>query len=154
MRNQAAARLVGLHPTDWLALDLLDAIGPTPVGRLGGHLGLSRSAATAMADRLEAMELVARRPAAHDRRVAVLAPLDHRGVDYDAVDAELRDAMTGHADGFTDEELRTVLRFMDGATEILLDVADRMRDRHTTSTERTDGIVESWEARSMTAGET
>lgn len=129
MRNQAAAQLVGLHATDWLALDLLDAIGPTPVGVLGRRLGLSRSAATALVDRLEAKSLLTRR-ATTDRRVVEVVPLEGRGPDYDAADAELRDAMTDHASNFSDAELRAVLRFMNGAADVLLEAASRMRERH------------------------
>lgn len=128
MRNHAAAAIVGLHPTDWLALDLLDAVGPCPIGALGRHLGLSRSAATALVDRLEAKELVERRRS-DDRRVVVVAPRAGRGPAYDAIDAELRAEMTKHAGAFTSEELDVVLRFMDGAADVLATIADQMRER-------------------------
>ena len=128
MRNQAAAQLVELHPTDWLALDLLDAEGQVPVGELGRSLGLSRSAATALVDRLEAKSLVARQ-ATDDRRVVVVVPTEGRGPRYDALDAELRDAMALHCRTFNAAELKTVLRFVTGAADVLLDTAERMRHR-------------------------
>lgn len=128
MRNQAAAQLVGLHPTDWLALDLLDSTGPAPVGELGRALGLSRSAATALVDRLEARSLVVRR-ATDDRRVVVVAPTSGRGPAYDDLDAELREAMADHCAAFDPAELDTVLRFLTGAADVLLTTAGRMRER-------------------------
>lgn len=128
MRNHAAAAIVGLHPTDWLALDMLDAIGPCPIGTLGDHLGLSRSAATALVDRLETRELVERQPT-DDRRVVAVAPRPGRGPAYDDVDAELRTAMANHARTFTSDELDVVLRFMEGAADVLATTADQMRRR-------------------------
>lgn len=130
MRNQAAAQLVGLHPTDWQALDLLDAIGPTPVGTLGRRLGLSRSAATALVDRLEVKSLLARRTTG-DRRVTEVVPLNQRGRDYDDIDVELRDAMANLVATFAADELQTVLRFMEAATDVLLETTAKMRERHT-----------------------
>jgi DNA-binding MarR family transcriptional regulator len=126
MRNHAAARAVGVHPTDWLALDFLDASGPLPIGDLAAGLGLSRAAATALVDRLEASELAERR-AANDRRVVVVAALATRGDVYDTVDVDLRQAMASHAAAFDTTELQVVLRFMRGAAEVLAETTRTLR---------------------------
>jgi DNA-binding MarR family transcriptional regulator len=126
MRNHAAARAVGVHTTDWLALDFLDASGPLPIGDLAAGLGLSRAAATALVDRLEASDLAERR-ATNDRRVVLVAALPTRGDVYDTVDADLRQAMANHAAAFDAAELQIVLRFMRGAAEVLAETTRRLR---------------------------
>ena len=135
VRNHVAARLVGLHPTDWLALDHLDASGPVPIGTLADALGLSRAAATALVDRLEAGGLVARR-STDDRRVVLVAPLDHRGAAYETMDAELRRAMAEHASSFRTRELQVVLRFMSGAADVLASTTRELRTAHSATAER------------------
>ena len=135
MRNEAAAKLVGLHPTDWLALDLLDAIGPTPIGALGRDLGLSRSAATSLVDRLERERLVTRR-ATEDRRVFEVVPLATRTVHYNDLDQDLRRRMADHATAFSRRDLETVLRFMRGTSEILIETAEQMRNHSAQSQRR------------------
>lgn len=126
MRNHAAARAVGVHATDWLALDFLDASGPLPIGDLADGLGLSRAAATALVDRLESADLAERR-AASDRRVVLVAALPTRGDVYDTVDADLRQAMASHAAAFDAAELQVMLRFMRGAAEVLAETTRQLR---------------------------
>jgi DNA-binding MarR family transcriptional regulator len=127
MRTHAAAQLVGLHPTDWAALDLLDGSGPLRIGALARGLGLSRPAATALVDRLAARGLVERRADEADRRSVVVVATGDRGDGYAGLDRDLRRAMAANADTFTRGELEVVLRFMRGASEILERVTEQHR---------------------------
>ncbi|MEJ7799611.1 MAG: MarR family transcriptional regulator [Ilumatobacter sp.] len=60
----------GLSPTDTRALEALDLLarGPASPSELSNQLGVSRPAATAIVDRLEAVGFVARHVVASDRR--------------------------------------------------------------------------------------
>lgn len=127
LRNTTTAHLLGLHPTDWAALDVLDFSGPLPIGTLAKRLALSPAAATALIDRLVAAGHVERRPDDTDRRRVVIHATKRRGKRYERLDADLRAAMAEHAAGFTEAQLRVVLRFMEGAASVLEEVSI---DRH------------------------
>lgn len=127
MRNHAAAAVVGLHATDWAALDLLDWAGPLPTGRLGAELGLSPAAATSLVDRLEHRGLVERARDPDDRRRTIVRPRPGRAPDYERLDDQLRERMVEHARQFTRAELETVLRFMVGAADVLEEIAGDLR---------------------------
>lgn len=112
-----AARLAtasGLHATDTRALELLDAAvdAPLTVGRLGAQLGLSSPAVTALVDRLERADLVARRRDLVDRRrvVVELTPTARRfGEEHlRPVQERLGRAMAA----LSADELATVSRFL------------------------------------------
>jgi DNA-binding MarR family transcriptional regulator len=68
--SAAVTEASGLHPTDVAALRALDAARSEPitVSRLGGALGLSSGAVTALVDRLERHGMVERTRDAGDRR--------------------------------------------------------------------------------------
>ena len=68
----AAGRLLGIAPTDVLALSVITK-GPLSPGDLGAVLGLTSGTVTGVVDRLERDRLVERRPHPSDRRRSVLA---------------------------------------------------------------------------------
>src|SRR5688572_25600737 len=72
--NTHAADLnIGGSLSERLALFVLHADGPMPLGKLAAKLTLSRAALTALADRLEGLGLVERHPCPTDRRTINLA---------------------------------------------------------------------------------
>jgi DNA-binding MarR family transcriptional regulator len=121
--GHAFAQRHGLHPTDLQALMAVmhaeNRGDPLTPGRLGEEIGLSSGATTAAVDRLERSGHLRRTRESADRRVVHLrygepgralaheffGPLGKRG---DAV-----------MDRFTDAELETVRRFLDGMTAAL-----------------------------------
>lgn len=78
--DQAAAKRLRVNATDHRCLDILDQRGPLTASELAEALGLSRSAVTAVLDRLEERRYVRRAPNPDDRRqvVATLTPLLYR----------------------------------------------------------------------------
>jgi DNA-binding MarR family transcriptional regulator len=78
--DQAAAERLGVNSTDHRCLDILSQRGPQPASELADALGLSRSAVTAVLDRLEGRRYVRRVPNPEDRRqvVVTLTPLLYR----------------------------------------------------------------------------
>jgi DNA-binding MarR family transcriptional regulator len=68
-RLPAAAAACGLTPAQCHVLRVLEPGRALPMGRLADQLGCDASNITGLVDRLEARGLIARRPAARDRRV-------------------------------------------------------------------------------------
>ncbi len=73
LQREVAARH-GISLADLHALRVLELSGAIPVSRLGSELGLHRSSATNLIDRLERAGLVARAASAEDRRVTLVQP--------------------------------------------------------------------------------
>lgn len=129
MRNHATAAALGLHPTDWQAVDLLSWAGVIPIGELGRQLGLSSAAATSLVDRLSQRGLVERVADPGDRRRILVRPLGMPPGAVEEVEGELVGAMAEHAGRFSPEELEVVLRFMESAADVLERAATDMRHR-------------------------
>ncbi|MGZ8802916.1 MAG: MarR family transcriptional regulator [Mycobacterium sp.] len=65
--DEMACRTLGIGRSDLRALNMLEE-GPLSAAALADRLGLTRGSVTALVDRLEAAELVARQLAPKDRR--------------------------------------------------------------------------------------
>jgi DNA-binding MarR family transcriptional regulator len=98
---------------------------------------MSAAAATAMVDRLAARGHVERAPHHVDRRRVVVRPTGDRGPEYRRIDDDLKRAMADHSRAFSAEELATVLRFMEGASTVLSEVTEHLRDEARQRGERT-----------------
>ena len=119
--HSALASAMGLHPTDYKALGVLDRIGPMSAGELGRHTGLAAASVTNLIDRLVAKGFLRRE----------LDPLDRRRVLLHADLAELIDneffaswprSATELWERYSDSELAIILDF-------LADTAERLRMR-------------------------
>ena len=73
LQREIAARH-GVALADLHALRVLELTGAIPVSHLGAELGLRRSSATNLVDRLERAGLVERSTDPHDRRVTLVRP--------------------------------------------------------------------------------
>lgn len=73
LQREVAARH-GIALADLHALRVLELGGAVPVSRLGAELGLARSSATNLVDRLERAGLVDRCASPDDRRVTLVRP--------------------------------------------------------------------------------
>lgn len=69
--DEAAAHALGIGRNDLRALNLLEH-GPLNAATIANRLGLTRAGVTALIDRLEAHELVARTASPGDRRVVLV----------------------------------------------------------------------------------
>jgi DNA-binding MarR family transcriptional regulator len=78
--DHAVARRLGVNATDHRCLDILDQRGPLTASALADALGLSRTATTAVIDRLEGRRYVRRQRNRADRRqvLVTLTPLLYR----------------------------------------------------------------------------
>jgi hypothetical protein len=72
--HSALATQLGLHPTDYKALGVLDRLGPMSAGDLGRHTGLAAASVTNLIDRLVAKGFLRREPDPTDRRARSCTP--------------------------------------------------------------------------------
>jgi DNA-binding MarR family transcriptional regulator len=119
--HSALASEIGLHPTDYKALGVLDRLGPMSAGELGRHTGLAAASVTNLIDRLVAKGFLRRE----------LDPLDRRRVLLHADLAELIDneffaswqrTAAELWERYSDSELAVILDFLG-------DTAERLRTR-------------------------
>jgi DNA-binding MarR family transcriptional regulator len=121
--GQRFAAVHGLGRTDVRALvAIMDAARrgqALTAGALGSTVGLSSASVTALVDRLERAGHVRRVRDPHDRRrvalevseAAMAAGAQHFG--------GLQRDLVGAMDGYSDEELAVVRRFLEGMTEVI-----------------------------------
>ncbi len=109
--GQRVAEKLGLHPTDMQFLNLLDLLGPMTPGALTQRSGLSAGGVTVVVDRLVKAGYVERAPNPGDRRSLLVSIRRTRQkrvtTNYESARKQLERVL----EGFTDEELETVLRF-------------------------------------------
>jgi DNA-binding MarR family transcriptional regulator len=72
------ARLLGLNPTDYKALSVLERRGPLSAGEIAEHTGLATASVTNLVDRLESKGFVRRVRGEADRRRVLVEPIPHR----------------------------------------------------------------------------
>jgi DNA-binding MarR family transcriptional regulator len=121
--GQVFADRNGMHPTDLHALlaVMQGAAAGTPLtpGRLGEQLGLSSGATTAVIDRLERASHVHRVRDGRDRRRVTL----HHGTAAAALGAAffgpLGTRMDAMLEGYSEEELVAVRRFLGDLNEVM-----------------------------------
>lgn len=114
-----AARILGLAPSDLLALEHLFAEGPLGPADIASRLGMTTPAATALVDRLERLGHVERRPHPTDRRRLEVVPTPQAEAAAYAAIAEMIEGMAEVGASLTPAERAVVARYLDGATAVL-----------------------------------
>jgi len=119
--HSALASQLGLHPTDYKALGVLDRLGPMSAGELGRHTGLAAASVTNLVDRLERKGYVRREADPTDRR-RVLLHADVSEVSGNEFFASWQRSAAGMWERYTDNELAVIVDFLG-------DTAERLRAR-------------------------
>jgi DNA-binding MarR family transcriptional regulator len=94
---------------------------------LAGRVGLTPGAATRMVDRLVAAKCVRRVPDPHDRRRILIEPTEEGLNRINAYYEGLTNRTLRDMAEFDEQELRTVLRFVDRSTASAIAEVDRLR---------------------------
>jgi DNA-binding MarR family transcriptional regulator len=119
MYSQATADRAGLHSTDMECLDHLILHGPMTAGRLCELTGLSSGTMTALIDRLERAGYVRRERGTRDRRQVLVVPEQEKiNSDLMPVTQPLGDAVYAMLQGYSEQELQLILRFLDEGNTI------------------------------------
>jgi DNA-binding MarR family transcriptional regulator len=111
--DHALADYMGLDPTAFRCLDILDQEGPMTAGQLAERARLSPGAMTALLDRLEAKGYARRTRDTEDRRrvlVEMVPELRERAVELYGTPEEGADELAG----YTDEQLEFLIEFLRG----------------------------------------
>jgi DNA-binding MarR family transcriptional regulator len=116
--DEAFCKLLGVNRTDGRCLDLIDQRPGITAGELATAVGLSPGAVTTVLDRLEARGFISRTRDPDDRRRVMLelTPEANR-MAWEAYGplGELGQPLVSE---LSDEELRSVIRFLEGGTEV------------------------------------
>jgi DNA-binding MarR family transcriptional regulator len=129
MISDAVARRVGLHPTTLECLDLLLMAGPTTAGALAERTGLTTGATTAVIDRLERAGLVRRHRVQDDRRCVLVEALPAKVRRIQTLYKPLAAEMTRVNGEFDDQELSTVVAYLNRALDACAPHVNRLRGR-------------------------
>lgn len=116
--HSALATELGLHPTDYKALGLLDRLGPMNAGELGRHTGLAPASVTNLIDRLAAKGFLHREPDPSDRR-RVLLRADVSEMADNEYFASWQRATIRMWERYTETELAVILDFLGDTTRRL-----------------------------------
>jgi len=129
MFHAALAAQSGLSAVESKVGDYLDRLGPLTPKELAEYSGLAPASVTALIDRLERRGIVDRLPHPADRRkvlVRINPQLVERGASrWDYIVSATRAA----ADEYTDEQLETVISFLERAAAITHESAARITRR-------------------------
>jgi DNA-binding MarR family transcriptional regulator len=119
--HAAVAERLGLGPTDYMALGLIEQRGSLTAGELAAITGLTTGAVTGLIDRLEHAGHLQRTKDVHDRRkvVLVVLPSHARTAAFDGVFASLGQAMTELCTRYSDVELAVISDFMTACTDMM-----------------------------------
>ena len=134
--GQTVANVAGISGSDLECLDFLILGGRVTAGRLAEVTGLTTGAITGVVDRLEKAGLVRRERDEDDRRKVFISIVPENVARIGKYYEHLQRTMQGVFDGYTDAELRLLLRFalqgyetMLAATEALKSMIDAPREK-------------------------
>jgi DNA-binding MarR family transcriptional regulator len=127
--GNAVAERLGINRTDYECLDLLDAHGPMPAGRLAELTGLTSGAITGVIDRLERARLARRSSDPRDRRRVLVELIDDRNAELDEIFGPYSERWLELAAQFTPADLEVVARWSAKAAALLQSETRRVRER-------------------------
>jgi DNA-binding MarR family transcriptional regulator len=127
--SQTVASAVGISSSDLECLDFLNIEGRVTAGRLAELTGLTTGAVTGLVDRMEKAGLVRRERDEEDRRKVYIAMIPDAMGRIGQYYEPLQKAVTKDWEGYTDAELKLVLRFMTRGYDTMLGVLDDLKTR-------------------------
>jgi DNA-binding MarR family transcriptional regulator len=110
--HSAIAGLMGLHPTDYKVLGILERVGPMTAGDIARATGLATASVTDLIDRLERKNFVRRIRDAKDRRRVVVEPAADRAAAARHLFASTRRSLAQLFERYTDRELTVIADFL------------------------------------------
>ncbi|SEK42533.1 MarR family winged helix-turn-helix transcriptional regulator [Nonomuraea pusilla] len=118
MYHTAMSGLLGLGPSEWKTLDLLQRHGPLTAGELAQHTGLAPASVSGLVDRLEAKELVRRVRDTKDRRRTIVEFVPDTFAGSAHVFEPLLNGLAELHAEYTDEQLELILGYLTRAAAI------------------------------------
>jgi DNA-binding MarR family transcriptional regulator len=125
--GQTVANAVGISSSDLECLDFLNIEGRVTAGRLAELTGLTTGAITGLVDRMQKAGLVRRERDEEDRRKVYIAIVPEALGKIASYYAPLQKAVTKNWGGYSDAELKLLLRFMTQGYDTMLGVLDDLK---------------------------
>ena len=125
--GQTVANRVGVSSSDLECLDFLNIEGRVTAGRLAELTGLTTGAITGVIDRMERAGLVRRERDEEDRRKVYVAIVPEAMARVGRFYEPLQKAVTRDWEGYTDAELKLLLRFMTQGYNTMIGVLDDLK---------------------------
>jgi DNA-binding MarR family transcriptional regulator len=110
--HSTIAGLLGLHPTDYKVLGILERTGPLSAGEIARSCGLATASVTDLIDRLERKEFVRRVRDAHDRRRVLVEPVSERVEGARRLFASTRRSLARLYARYSNRELTVIADFL------------------------------------------
>jgi DNA-binding MarR family transcriptional regulator len=127
MFAKAVADRAGISSSDMDCMDFLNLEGRMTAGRLAELTGLTTGAITGVVDRLENAGFVRRERDESDRRKVFIVPVEERMIEIGRCYELMQRAMQKQTEGFTDSELRTLLRYASGSYQSILEATHQLK---------------------------
>ena len=125
--SETVANAVGISSSDLECLDFLNIEGRVTAGRLAELTGLTTGAITGLVDRMEKAGLVRRERDEEDRRKVYIAIVPEALGKIASYYAPLQKAVTKNWEGYSDAELKLLLRFMTQGYDTMIGVLDDLK---------------------------
>jgi DNA-binding MarR family transcriptional regulator len=125
--GSAVADSAGISSSDMDCMDFLNLEGRMTAGRLAELTGLTTGAITGVADRMEKAGLVRRERDPDDRRKVFLVPEPQNVARIGRLYGPMQRAMHGLWDGYSDAELKLLLKFAEQGYEAMLKATTELK---------------------------
>jgi DNA-binding MarR family transcriptional regulator len=125
--DEAAAEYFGTTRSDARGMDVLARAGAMSVGSLAKAVGLTYPAVSALIDRMERAGYVERIHDAKDRRRVIVAPTQMAAERAEKIFAGLVQDFRKLLDGYSDDDLRLLVSYLECSRSILARHAEEIR---------------------------
>ena len=125
--SQTVATRAGISSSDLECLDFLNLEGRVTAGRLAEVTGLTTGAITGVVDRLEKAGLVRRERDETDRRKVFIATVPENVAKIGRFYEHMQRAVLNDWEGYSDAELRLLLRFMTQGYKTMLVAIEELK---------------------------
>ncbi|HET9201993.1 MAG TPA: MarR family transcriptional regulator [Acidimicrobiia bacterium] len=132
--DEAYADFVGINRTDLRCMDIVDQRGRVTAGELAREAGLTTGAVTAVVDRMETAGLLQRTYDANDRRKVWIELTPDAQRLGEEVYGPLDQAGQMHLASLGDEQVLTIIGFLEVSRRITMENVEAIRSRTTTKT--------------------
>ena len=126
--DDCACDVLHINRSDGRCLDILDHAGPLTAGELARRADLSTAAITTLVDRLERGGYVTRVRDTVDRRRVLITVTDGARAKCDVIWGPVASAGDAFLKEFSDDELTTVLRFLQGGEALMTMALDQLKE--------------------------
>src|ERR1700758_1805360 len=126
MFAKTVADRAGISSSDMDCMDFLNLEGRMTAGRLAELTGLTTGAITGVVDRLEKAGFVRRERDESDRRKVFIVPVPERLGEIGSFYVLMQRAMQKLSDGYTDAELKLLLRYATEAYHAVLEATSQL----------------------------